>query len=86
MRLLPDGREIWLYPLLFGKVQLCVAQPGRGWIDHAWQFDSAEAADVAVAHWVEHFDELDEPTGWFRDPHTGRRRPNGDPDKEYIWP
>jgi hypothetical protein len=25
-----------------------------------------------------------EPSGWFRNPQTGRRRPDGDPEKEYI--
>jgi hypothetical protein len=25
-----------------------------------------------------------EPKGWFRHPRTGRRRPGGDPAKEYI--
>jgi len=42
------------------------------------------AAVAAIQHWIEHFDEMEEPTGWFRDPRTGRRRPDGDPDKEYI--
>jgi hypothetical protein len=27
-----------------------------------------------------------EPPGWFRCPTTGRRRPGGDPAKEYIDP
>ena len=25
-----------------------------------------------------------EPTGWMRNPKTGRRRPGGDPEREYI--
>lgn len=25
-----------------------------------------------------------EPTGWYRNPQTGRRRPDGDPNQEYI--
>lgn len=25
-----------------------------------------------------------EPNGWHRDPNTGRRRPDGDPNREYI--
>ncbi len=27
-----------------------------------------------------------EPTGWFRHPRTGRRRPDGDPEREYVMP
>ena len=27
-----------------------------------------------------------EPAGWFRNPTDGRRRPNGNPDLEYIRP
>jgi hypothetical protein len=48
--------------------------------------DNVSAAVAAVTYWREHFDDMDEPTGWFREPATGRRRPNGDPDKEYIDP
>lgn len=29
-------------------------------------------------------DEMPEPAGWFRHVGTGRRRPDGDPTKEYI--
>ncbi len=25
-----------------------------------------------------------EPEGWYRNPNTGRRRPDGDPTKEYV--
>jgi len=38
---------------------------------------AAEAAGILVR-------EVVEPEGWFRHFETGRRRPDGDPDKEYI--
>jgi hypothetical protein len=41
-------------------------------------------AVVVIRHWIENYAFMDEPVGWFRDPLTGRRRPDGDPDKEYI--
>jgi len=39
------------------------------------------AAVVAALSWTE--DER-EPPGWMRHPKSGRRRPGGDPEKEYI--
>ena len=31
-------------------------------------------------------DDESEPSGWHRHPATGRRRPDGDPTKEYVRP
>ena len=39
---------------------------------------------VAVAT-LETWDGVGEPTGWMRHPTTGRRRPDGDPSKEYVY-
>jgi hypothetical protein len=30
------------------------------------------------------WDGVGEPAGWFREPATGRRRPDGDPAREYV--
>ena len=43
-----------------------------------WCYESKEAATAALDNME------DEPEGWFRHIETGRRRPEGDPDKEYI--
>ncbi len=47
-----------------------------------WCYDSEEAAVAALAD----KEEGKEPEGWFRHVETGRRRPGGDPSKEYINP
>ena len=45
-----------------------------------WCYHSYEAAKAALDAW----DGEGEPTGWHRHPTTGRRRENGDPQKETI--
>ena len=43
-------------------------------------YANQELAEKAVREW----DGTGEPTGWHRNPKTGRRRVNGDPKTEYI--
>lgn len=45
-----------------------------------WCFANQELAEAAVREWVYGI----EPKGWHRHPATGRRRPDGDPSKEYV--
>lgn len=40
-----------------------------------------DAAVVALNNW----DGEGEPEGWIRHVETGRRRPNGNKEEEYIW-
>jgi hypothetical protein len=42
--------------------------------------DDPLAAVLAAHEW----DGTGEPVGWMRHPQTGRRRPDGDPAREYI--
>jgi len=35
-RLLPDGRELTVYPLLFGRARLCIGSPDIDWYDDGW--------------------------------------------------
>lgn len=35
-RPLPDGREVVVYPLLFGQARLVVGPAGAGWTDDEW--------------------------------------------------
>ncbi len=51
-------------------------------INNCWYYSSFVECLVAFIVW-DPFVEL-EPTGWFRNPKTGRRRPDGDPRFEYI--
>mgnify|MGYP001031230436 FL=1 len=47
-----------------------------------WCYKTAEDAIAALEAW----DGQGEPQGWVRHPTTGRRRPNGDAEAEYIDP
>jgi len=35
-RLLPDGREIVVYPLTYGRARLVIGPAGAGWVDDEW--------------------------------------------------
>jgi hypothetical protein len=50
-----------------------------------WCYDSATAAGAALAIWMVNGFE-GEPQGWHRHPDSGRRRPEGDKEREYINP
>ena len=80
---LPDGRVVDVCPLLWGRATLGVSLDRlAGWYEHLWEYDTVDAALAAAKAW----NGEGEPVGWTRDPHTGRRRPGGDPAKEYILP
>lgn len=49
-----------------------------------WCYDSVlHAAAIGLADWISNGFE-GEPKGWHRHPDTGRRRPGGNPNKEYV--
>lgn len=83
-RTLPDGRVVILYPLTFGAARLTISAPeslAMGFVDDEWSYESAAAALAAMHAW----DGTGEPANWSRHPRSGRRRPGGDPAKEYVW-
>jgi hypothetical protein len=51
-----------------------------GVYDDGWWYDDFESAVRGLNEW----NGEGEPEGWYRHRKTGRRRPGGDPDKEYI--
>lgn len=77
-RELPDGRVLYLEPMLWGNLSLCLA-PDR-WNLERWCFHDHDAAWRAVLGW----NGVGDPEGWYRHPATGRRRPDGTPASEYI--
>ena len=79
-RRFPDGREAVIYPLTYGRARLGIGHPDDDGFADQWEYDTPAAAKTALATW----DGQGEPSGWFRHPGTGRRRPGGDPEKEYI--
>jgi len=82
-RLLPDGGELCVYPLLFGAARLTFGRdPADGGYDDCWDYPDPLTAVKAMNRW----DGRGEPEGWTRHPGTGRRRPDGDPSREFVRP
>lgn len=82
--IVPIGNDRWaaVWPLAFTDAIL-VGRMGD-YNGHDLRFCYARGkADAALAEWASR-DFAGEPQGWHRDPYTGRRRDNGDPDKEEI--
>jgi hypothetical protein len=50
--------------------------------ENRWCYSTYDAAKAALDAWTG--EDGTEPQGWHRHPSTGRRRPDGDPSKEYI--
>lgn len=51
--------------------------------EDAWCYEDEAKARAAFEAWDPESEP--EPTGWHRHPKTGRRRPGGDPNQEFIW-
>lgn len=80
-RTLPDGRQVVVWPMSFGKARLCVGEAGSMYIDNAYCYPDPKLACAAGRVWSGDGDPLD---GWTRHPNTGRRREDGDPTKETV--
>ena len=83
--LLDDGRAICLMPLFGGSVRLGIGPHGDLSFTSVWDYSSDEPGCVdagwrAALGW----DGTGEPEGWYRHPASGRRRPEGDPAKEFV--
>jgi hypothetical protein len=83
-RLLPNsGGEVCVYPLLFGAARLTFGRdPECIGYDDCWDYSDRVAAISAMQRW----DGVGEPEGWMRHPSSGRRRPDGDPSREFVRP
>lgn len=84
-RTLPDGRQLDVLPLLFGRARLMVTlavdvEAGM-FADDAWEYPSHESALTALAEWD---GDGDAPYGWDRHPKSQRRRPGGDATREEV--
>jgi hypothetical protein len=78
-RELPDGRVLFLQKLPhFYRVTVGPSQ----WplFDSSYDFEADEPAWRAMLEW----DGNGDPDGWFRNPQSGRRRPDGDVAREYV--
>ena len=79
-RFYPNGRNAALCPFMFTWAIL--ADLHTLGYEERWCYDTEAGAKAAFAAW----NGEGEPTGWHRHPATGRRRPGGDPAKEYVNP
>ena len=79
-RRLPGGRWVFVYYELFRSAKLGVGRRGAGCLDECWQYQDRAVAVAAARSW----DGVGEPEGWTRHWASGRRRPDGDPAREYV--
>ena len=78
-RALPHGLYITVWPMGWGQGYLCV---GDGWVhDSTYAYYPMDKAVEAARLWSGEGDPID---GWHRHMQSGRRRENGDPNKETI--
>jgi hypothetical protein len=86
-----DRLYIDIMPLLFTKAIVITLKGSSPFYDmfyaDRWCYHSFEDAERAIQGWEDPdaWPES-EPQGWHRHPRTGRRRPDGDPSKEYVNP
>ncbi len=78
-RTLLDGRVIAV-ERLFGRQALLSLRAPWIHVQDGWVYASLETALAAARAWDGH----EEPSGWLRHPKSGRRRPGGDPAREYV--
>lgn len=83
IRELGDGRFITVQPLIFTAFISIGGHPRHGYTER-WCYHSVVQAIVHADRWDPLTDP--EPEGWHRHPTSGRRRPEGDPAKEYVAP
>jgi hypothetical protein len=79
-RELGDGRELTVRPMIF-TTRLSIGPAGEEYLDDGWCYEDPQAAVEAAKTWD---GEGDPPVGWHRHVTSGRRRPGGDPTKEYV--
>jgi len=75
-----NGRDAAIVPMLY--THALVADLDNFGYGDRWCYKTFEGAQNALAEWSGD----GEPNGWHRHPDTGRRRENGDPEKETIQP
>lgn len=85
LRLFEDGMYAGVRPLMFHYTIIFGHVDDDFGYDDRWCYtDNFVAVLMALENW--RYPEQREPEGWQRNPRTSRRRPDGDPTKEYIEP
>lgn len=73
---------VWVVPMLFTTRVMIGEASSRATVDDMWCYHDPIRAIAAAVIWDPAVDK--EPHGWHRHPPSGRRRPDGDPDQEYV--
>lgn len=82
-RELPDGRIVHLQAMISGNLRVSLTLDASDcWFDKVYCYHDHHAAWRAALGWNGEGD----PEGWYRDPKTGRRRPDNTPESEYVAP
>lgn len=80
VKILDNNKEyIAVYPLMFTDAIIIGDLNDHTGYKDRWCYEKGKA-EIALEEW----DGVGEPKGWHRHPSTGRRRPDGDPEQEYI--
>lgn len=83
VKLTSDGQEIRVVPFIY-TYAIVIQDPGAHWHKDRWCYERLEDALREMRTWDPKVTK--EPNGWHRHPISGRRRPEGDPAREYICP
>lgn len=78
-----DNKWVGLMPLMFHWTMHSGQIGDQTSYDRRWCYADRAKADAGLAEWASR-DFVDSPTGWHREPMSGRRRPDGDASREYI--
>jgi hypothetical protein len=82
-KVLADGRIAWIRPFFYTSA-IVVAE--WQWIDDGckdrWCYEDRSDAEAALDKWA--IEGGPEPSGWHRHPSSGRRRPRGNAELEYV--
>jgi hypothetical protein len=82
-RLLGDGRQLWLYRMLF-TWRLAIGPANEFGYENFWCYEGTLPALRAFVEWDPLNPETPEPGGWTKHKPTGRIRPDGDPTRERL--
>ena len=80
----PNGLRAGVERMTFGNHRIVIGYVfnWEAGYERAFWYSNEEAAVAALKSWSGE----GEPNGWYRDPMTGRRRPDSDEAREYVSP
>jgi len=79
-KLIGDGIYAAIKPLMYHWTMVVGLVGDRMSYEDRWCFETRQMAEQGLREWSGE----GEPVGWHRNPRTGRRRPGGNPAKEYV--